>query len=178
MSAASFQSLPIFSHTTRYLPVTSCGVGPLVLRLKVPISRAADGPNGLTVVRGVSDPILTFVRSFRSDTADFGAANWNYRCGGSRIDPQPLIYDYCATSLQAVHDYVTPVSGRSSGLFPRLRYVRIGSAPRMRACRNSFRLPPGWRLNESGIAMPSTTTSSTRCSSLWPATTSLRVVRF
>src|SRR6516164_3260297 len=48
ISAASFQSLPIFSHTTRYLPVTSCGVGPLVLRLKVPISRAAEGPSGLT----------------------------------------------------------------------------------------------------------------------------------
>src|SRR5262249_6364772 len=48
ISAASFQSLPIFSHTTRYLPVTSCGVGPLVLRLKVPLSRAAEGPSGLT----------------------------------------------------------------------------------------------------------------------------------
>src|SRR5215472_5188328 len=48
ISAASFQSLPIFSHTTRYLPVTSCGVGPLVLRLKVPISRAAEGPSGFT----------------------------------------------------------------------------------------------------------------------------------
>src|SRR5262249_16000386 len=48
ISAASFQSLPIFSHTTRYLPVTSFGIGPLVLRLKVPISRAADGPSGLT----------------------------------------------------------------------------------------------------------------------------------
>src|SRR5262245_12546516 len=48
ISAASFQSLLIFSHTTRYLPVTSFGVGPLVLRLKVPISRAAEGPSGLT----------------------------------------------------------------------------------------------------------------------------------
>jgi hypothetical protein len=48
ISAASFQSLPIFSHTTTYLPVTSCGVGPLVLRLKVPISRAAEDPSGLT----------------------------------------------------------------------------------------------------------------------------------
>jgi hypothetical protein len=28
MSAESFQSVPTFSHTTRYLPVTSCGVGP------------------------------------------------------------------------------------------------------------------------------------------------------
>src|SRR5712691_9256064 len=45
ISAASFQSLPTFSHTTRYLPVTSCGVGPLVLRLKVPISRTAEGPH-------------------------------------------------------------------------------------------------------------------------------------
>src|SRR5262245_14536919 len=49
ISAASFQSLPIFSHTTRYLPVTSCGVGPLVLRLKVPISRAAEGLEWLDV---------------------------------------------------------------------------------------------------------------------------------
>src|SRR5262245_1585569 len=48
ISAASIQSLPIFSHTTRYLPVTSFGVDPLVLRLKMPISRAADGPSGLT----------------------------------------------------------------------------------------------------------------------------------
>src|SRR5262249_11214970 len=48
ISAASFQSFPIFSHTTRYLPVTSCGRGPLVLRLKVPISRAAEGPSALT----------------------------------------------------------------------------------------------------------------------------------
>src|SRR5262245_49787944 len=46
ISAASFQSPPIFSHTTRYLPVTSFGIGPLVL--KVPISRAAEGPSGLT----------------------------------------------------------------------------------------------------------------------------------
>jgi hypothetical protein len=42
------------------------------------------------------------------------------REAGLRIHPQPLIYDYCATSLQAVHDYVTSVSGRSSGLVPRL----------------------------------------------------------
>src|SRR5215813_15669893 len=48
ISAASFQSLPIFSHTTRYLPATSRGVGPLVFRLKVPISRAAEGPSCLT----------------------------------------------------------------------------------------------------------------------------------
>src|SRR6202521_4251886 len=48
ISAASFQSLPTFSQTTTYLPVTSCGVGPLVFKLKVPISRAAEPPNGLT----------------------------------------------------------------------------------------------------------------------------------
>ena len=45
MSAASFQSLPTFSHTTTYLPVTSFGVGALVFKLKVLISRAAEGPN-------------------------------------------------------------------------------------------------------------------------------------
>ena len=27
ISAESFQAVPTFSHTTRYLPVTSCGVG-------------------------------------------------------------------------------------------------------------------------------------------------------
>ena len=48
ISAASFQSLPTFSHTTTYLPATSCGVGALVFKLKVPISRAAEGPNRLT----------------------------------------------------------------------------------------------------------------------------------
>src|SRR5215203_3339305 len=48
ISVASFQSLPTFSHTTTYLPVPSCGVAPLVFRLKVPISRAADGPIALT----------------------------------------------------------------------------------------------------------------------------------
>src|SRR6266568_6941756 len=48
ISTASFQSLPTFSHTTTYLPVTSCGAGPLVFKLKVPISRAAERPNGLT----------------------------------------------------------------------------------------------------------------------------------
>jgi hypothetical protein len=31
ISAASFQSLPIFSYTTTHLPVTFCGVGALVL---------------------------------------------------------------------------------------------------------------------------------------------------
>jgi hypothetical protein len=55
ISAASFQSLPIFSHTTTYLPVTSCGVGPFVLRLKVPISRAAEGPSG-----EVTGPMLSW----------------------------------------------------------------------------------------------------------------------
>src|SRR5258705_2212855 len=48
ISAARFQSFPTFSQTTTYFPVTSCGVGPLVFRLKVPISRAAEGPSGLT----------------------------------------------------------------------------------------------------------------------------------
>src|SRR5450830_970874 len=48
ISAASFQSLPTFSHTTTYLPVTSLGVGPLVFKLKVPISRAANRPSRLT----------------------------------------------------------------------------------------------------------------------------------
>src|SRR5437868_5062365 len=48
ISAASFQSFPTFSQTTTYFPVTSCGVGPLVFKLKVPISRAAEGWSGLT----------------------------------------------------------------------------------------------------------------------------------
>src|SRR3954471_7795685 len=48
ISAESLQSVPIFSHTTRYLPVTSCGVGPFILRLNVPISCAAEGARGLT----------------------------------------------------------------------------------------------------------------------------------
>src|ERR1700730_7959991 len=48
ISAASLQSFPIFSQTTTYLPVTSFGLPPLVLRLKVPISRAAEAPSGLT----------------------------------------------------------------------------------------------------------------------------------
>src|SRR6202048_735801 len=47
ISAASLQSFPIFSQTTTYLPVTSFGLPPLVLRLKVPISRAAAAPSGL-----------------------------------------------------------------------------------------------------------------------------------
>src|SRR6516164_11097546 len=48
ISVPSFQSPPIFSQTTTYFPVTSCGFGPLVLKLKVPISRAAEGPSDLT----------------------------------------------------------------------------------------------------------------------------------
>jgi hypothetical protein len=60
MSAASFQSPPTFSQTTTYLPVTSCGDGPLVFRLKVPISRAAEGPSGFTssVVRARSHVLV------------------------------------------------------------------------------------------------------------------------
>src|SRR5215204_807856 len=50
ISVASFQSFPTFSHTTTYLPLTSCGVAPLLLRVKVPISRAADGPSDLTSI--------------------------------------------------------------------------------------------------------------------------------
>src|SRR5262249_61138489 len=48
ISAASFQSFPIFSHNTTNLPVTSFGLAPFVMKLKVPISRAAEGPSGLT----------------------------------------------------------------------------------------------------------------------------------
>src|SRR4029077_3302690 len=36
------------SHTTRYFPEISFGDAPLVVKLKVPISRAAAGPNRLT----------------------------------------------------------------------------------------------------------------------------------
>jgi hypothetical protein len=39
ISVASFQSFPTFSQTTTYFPVTSFGVGALVFKLKVPISR-------------------------------------------------------------------------------------------------------------------------------------------
>src|SRR5438270_4555264 len=59
MSVASFQSFPIFSQTTTYLPVSSCGVDPFVFRLYVPISRAAEGPSGLTL-RVASFGSLTF----------------------------------------------------------------------------------------------------------------------
>jgi len=45
ISAASFQSSPTFSQTTTYLPVISCEGVPLVFRLTVPISRAAEGPS-------------------------------------------------------------------------------------------------------------------------------------
>ena len=48
ISAASFQFPRTFSHTTTYLPVTSFGAGPLVFKLKVPISRAANRPSRLT----------------------------------------------------------------------------------------------------------------------------------
>src|SRR5215211_4678365 len=48
MSVASFQSFPTFSQITTYLPLSSCGDEPFVLSVKVPISRAADGPNDFT----------------------------------------------------------------------------------------------------------------------------------
>ena len=41
MSVASCQSVPTFSQTTTYFPVTSC-FGPFVFKLNVPISRAAE----------------------------------------------------------------------------------------------------------------------------------------
>src|SRR4029079_6162435 len=48
MSVVSFQSFPACAQKTTYFPITSCGVGPLVFRANVPISRAAEGPSGLT----------------------------------------------------------------------------------------------------------------------------------
>src|SRR5512139_916408 len=48
ISAASFHWPRTRSHTTRYFPETSFGDGPLVVRVKVPISRTAEGPNRLT----------------------------------------------------------------------------------------------------------------------------------
>ena len=48
MSAESFHWLPTFRQTTRYLPTISFGVGSFVLRLKVPISRADEGPSRFT----------------------------------------------------------------------------------------------------------------------------------
>src|SRR5262249_45340889 len=48
ISAASFHWPRKRSHTTRYFPEISFGDAPLVVRLKVPISRAAAGPSRLT----------------------------------------------------------------------------------------------------------------------------------
>src|SRR5215211_1445602 len=48
MSVASFQSFPTFSQITTNLPLISWGVAPLVLRVNVPISRAAEAPNDFT----------------------------------------------------------------------------------------------------------------------------------
>jgi hypothetical protein len=85
MSAASFQSLPIFTHTTRYLPVTSCGVGPLVLRLKVPISRSAEGPEWLDV-EGCELRIADLLRHAFPQCFDRGSAlhhaGTGWKCGG------------------------------------------------------------------------------------------------
>jgi hypothetical protein len=54
ISAASFQSPPTFSHTPHTCRRLPCGVGPLVFRLKVPISRAESNfryTGGTTVQR-------------------------------------------------------------------------------------------------------------------------------
>src|SRR5262249_5926153 len=48
ISAASFHSPRTFSHTTRYFPEISFGVASLVIKLNVPVSRAAWGLNRLT----------------------------------------------------------------------------------------------------------------------------------
>src|SRR5512143_4217144 len=48
ISAASLHSPWTLSHTTRYLPETSFGDGSLVVKLKIPISRAAEGLNRFT----------------------------------------------------------------------------------------------------------------------------------
>jgi hypothetical protein len=48
MSLVFFHPVPTFSQTTTYLPVTVCGFWPLVLPVKVPMSRAALAPSGLT----------------------------------------------------------------------------------------------------------------------------------
>src|SRR5262245_40423958 len=48
ISAASFHSPWTLCHTTRYFPETSFGDVPLVVKLKVPISRAGEGLNRLT----------------------------------------------------------------------------------------------------------------------------------
>ena len=58
ISAASFHSPRTFSHTTRYFPEISFGVGSLVIKLNVPISRAAWGLKRLTS-RVVSFGLLT-----------------------------------------------------------------------------------------------------------------------
>src|SRR6478609_3153403 len=63
ISDESFQSFPTFSQTTTYFPVTSCGEGALVLKLKVPISRAALGPSDLTSkVVSFGSPTLSAMR--------------------------------------------------------------------------------------------------------------------
>src|SRR5262245_62236985 len=48
ISAASFHSPRTFSHTTRYFPEISFGVGSLVINLNVTVSRAGCGRNRLT----------------------------------------------------------------------------------------------------------------------------------
>src|ERR1051326_7499494 len=48
MSVASCHWPPIFRHTTTYLPVTCSGGCAFVLKLNVPISRAAPGPSDCT----------------------------------------------------------------------------------------------------------------------------------
>src|SRR5947209_4806644 len=48
MSVASCHCPPIFRHTTTYLPVTCSGGCAFVLKLNVPISRAAPGPSDWT----------------------------------------------------------------------------------------------------------------------------------
>ena len=46
MSWISFQPLSVFTQATAYLSALSCGVAPLVLKVQVPISRAALRPSG------------------------------------------------------------------------------------------------------------------------------------
>src|SRR6185437_4052366 len=48
ISAESFHPSRTLSHTTRYFPEISFGDGPFVVKLKVPISRAALGLNRFT----------------------------------------------------------------------------------------------------------------------------------
>src|ERR1051325_417334 len=61
MSVASCHCPPIFRHTTTYLPVTCSGGCAFVLKLNVPISRAAPGPSDCTstVVSLASPSCLT-----------------------------------------------------------------------------------------------------------------------